>query len=466
MRIYPKRGVYYAPPSSTYVRKALSLRTKDRSEAERRFIALQYAEVSGGDVGALVNSWAPAAPPEPATGGIAQLVEQPTFNRLAAGSNPAAPTQRRTAPPAPLGGVRFSAAVAAYLTHKRKNIKPATATAYEGHVRQILAHLGDPLLDDIEAAVSAWTDAECERLGRSHTVIKRLESIIKPSVRLAIKRGMMSGREPIWPELRNDYKEEGARLNAFTKAEFASFLNELPEVAMLENTGGRPAVRCFPKLWAEFAVASGMHDSDLNTFALNAATWDPVEQRWFRRNEKAARHYRPEWLPTSPYLQSIFERARDLGRFGNRPLVANEPPAKQWMRRRLIWAARRAALTWEPAPIDFRRTFATWARDEGWEFDEVAKWLGNSSGIVREVYAKIPEAKMRRAVARSRGASNKLLKLVGQFEGERRPPIRAFGSDAVVSEGSETGSVTGKIHLVYEEVSHGKVSGKLGGAQD
>jgi integrase len=465
VRIYPKRGVYYAPPSTTYTRKALSLRTKDRSEAERRFIALQYAEVSGGDVGALVNSWSPAAPPEPLAGGIAQLVEQPTFNRLAAGSTPAAPTPKRTAPPAPRAGVRFSAAVAAYLTHKRRNIAPATVAAYEGHVRQILAQLGDPMLDEIEAAVTAWAESEVERLGRSHTVVKRLESIIKPAVRLAIKRGML-GREPIWPELRNDYHGEGARKNAFTRAEFAATRTELPEMAMLENVGGRPAVPCFPRLWADLAVATGMHDSDLNRFALNETTWDRDEHRWFRRNEKAARHYRPEWLPTSPYLQEVFERARNLGRVGNRPLVANEPPAKQWMRRRLIWAARRAGLQWEPAPIDFRRTFATWAREEGWEFDEVAKWLGNSSGIVREVYAQIPEARMRRAVARSRGASRGLLKLANELEGERRPPVRAFGSGEVVDEGSETGSVSGKIRLSYEEVTSGKVSRMLGGPQD
>jgi hypothetical protein len=335
-------------------------------------------------------------------------------------------------------------------------------------VRQIHEHLGDPALDGIGPKLALWADEESERLGRTHTVVKRLESLIKPAIRFAVASGAAE-REPIYPAIRSDYKAEGARKHHFSREEFAALRAELPEIGVLESDAG-PSVACFPRLWCDGAVGMGLHAADLDRFALDAAGWDRAGRRWFRRNEKAAAHYRPEWLPCTPFLQATFERAAGMGRAAAPVLVADAPPPHQWMRRRLLWAAHRAGICtvkrkgktivlvkgWIPAPIDFRRTCATWLREEGWEFDEVAVWLGNSTGIVREVYAQMPAAAMVRAVRRSSGASRNLLKMTRELEGPRRGPVSSAAS----------GSVSSSKLTQAKGLTHGKLSKEGGGPTD
>jgi len=57
--------------------------------------------------------------------------------------------------------------------------------------------------------------------------------------------------------------------------------------------------------------------------------------------------------------------------------------------------------------------------------------------MVKEVYAQAPPRQMVRAVARSKGATAKLLRLTRQLEAARRPPkgaARAVQSEVLPSE--------------------------------
>src|SRR6185369_2414408 len=98
-------------------------------------------------------------------------------------------------------------------------------------------------------------------------------------------------------------------------------------------------------------------------------------------------------------------------------------PRDQWMQSRLKWGAKRAKLGYVPAPIDSRRTFATWAREEKWDFDEVAKWLANSSGMVREVYAQVANSRFERHVENGATLDREILAMLNfNAMGPRRGP--------------------------------------------
>jgi hypothetical protein len=143
--------------------------------------------------------------------------------------------------------------------------------------------------------------------------------------------------------------------------------------------------------------------------------------------------------------------------------TGNEPLPQQWMRRRLAWAARRAGLLKVPAPIDMRRTFAQWARMDGWTYAEVAKWLGNSSGIVAQVYAPVQNEEISRAVARSAKSSAQLIAITRAAQGARKSPHRtrqAYGQSN--SKGSAHGSKLNK----RKDLSHGKQTVEGGGTTD
>jgi hypothetical protein len=441
--IYPKSGTYYAPewthPLTGAVVGAHSLRTKDPGEAERRW-EIEKAQ-------AILT----------AQGGVAQSAAQRAFNPMVAGSTPAAPTAR----------VRFTAAAAEYLRHLKGGVKPATLKAYEGYVRHIVARLGDPFIDELTTErLHVYCEAEVAHLGRTHTVVKRLESIIKPALRHAIDRGQLP-REPLWPRLRSDYRAKGQGEHALTREQYAALRLELPPEDILQRGDGRKLI-VYPRRYLDLAVDTGLHDADLNR--LCGAQWDPVRRLWLRVNSKNDAHYEPEWLPADPLMIEHLKGARTGD---DRLFVAelatsevHELPA-QWMRRRLIWAAHRTGLCrasmtgkgskrqlvvaaggWYPSANDLRRTFATWRRADGWTFDETARWLANSSGMVREVYAKMAPKAMARAVARSGANTSKLLKLTRDLEAARRGP-RSAGSAVVKTVVTSPNT---------QELTHGKLS--------
>lgn len=404
MHIYPKRGLWYAPkwthPQTGVTTNAHPLGTRDKREAEERW-ALERA----GAIGAV-------------------LVKLPTANR----------------------SEKLSEAFASYLARKAPGIERATLTSYEGHAKAVLSTFGDWTLKSLAgpvgaAALAEWATAECVRLGRTHTVVKRLEAIVKPALRHAHARGELAAL-PVWPEIRSDYRAEGARKLHLEPEQFAALAGELPERDVIRCADGHD-IRCHPRLWADVIVSTGLHDSDVSRFA--RADWDREKGQWFRRNTKGDAHYPAEWFPADTYLTNALERAADARGLAPPELfVASATPPTQWMRQRLRWASVRAGLSCKncaagelgtsgcpgtcfvPQPIDFRRTLATWLRNSGWEFDEVAKLLGNSTGMVREVYAQIPRARFVAAVAKAAPAVARLSELTRlESAGDRKGPRSA-----------------------------------------
>lgn len=422
MNVYQKDGVWYAPkwahPSTGVVTPAHSLRTKDRADAEHKF-ALERAGAVGAALAAI---------------------------------------------PVARNEYKLRTAIDDYLAHKKRGIAPATFASYEGHAKAILGSLGDwdaealASADIGKAALAEWVNGEIARLGdRTHTVVKRIEAVLKPALRLAYETGRIS-RLPIFPSVRSDYKAEGRKKIHFARPQFAALWVELPEVDTIAQQSGRD-IAVFPQTWADIAISTGMHDSDLSRFARR--DWDRERGLWFRRNSKGAEFYGPEWFPCEPYFTAALERALRRRPMGPDDLwIASATPPQQWMRQRLKWACVRAGVVCKPcagafrtdkprAPLPcvlegclqavpdvlaFRRSLATWLRDAGWEFDEVAKILGNSSGMVREVYAQVPRARFVAAVAKSAPASVEMLGLTAAADASaaRRGPRRTREEITVV----------------------------------
>jgi len=385
------------------------------------------------------------------TGGLAQQVERLTFNQRVAGSSPAAPTFR----------VLLSSAIDAYLVSIAGGIKPATMDSYRKHRKHVLRHLGDVWIDTIDGdAIRAWIDRETKRLGgRTHTIVKRYEAILKPTLRHAYADRRLQ-HMPVFPKMRSDYRSLGKRRYFLSREEFVALRHQLPDMTILQRTivtdGKRtvdgPKLVVYPRTWLDLAVTTGMHASDIDRFA--GSDYDSAQRIWFRRNTKADAHYEPEWLPVDAFMYDVLGGRRVApGRLFVAELEAGDVGAlpENWMRMRLKWACNRAGIARVPSANDLRRTFATWRKEEGWEFEETARWLANSSGMVREVYAQMAPRAMVRAVQRSATHATKLLKLTRDLDAPRRGARHAQLTE---SHGSENGSNIPNP----QELSHGKLS--------
>jgi len=378
--IYRKGSTWYAPkwrnPRSGREIPAHSLGTPDSVEAEIRWTMERARELAA------------FAPSE----------RQPTF---------AVPGIRRVD--------RLSQLFELYIETKRNAVAAPTLAAYQQYARLILRRLDDWGLDLVGSPAGSdvlerWARAEVERLdGRTHTVAKWLEAIVKPALRYAFEQRMI-GVLPIFPNVRNDYMGEGRRELELSPEEFAQLWHAVPEVDVCRTKRGE--IKVWPRAWLDLAVATGLHAADLDRFPRKYFRKDG--RQWFRRNSKGARHYKPAWLPTDEILQGALERVLFVrGELADDDLlVAAAPPPVQWMRPRLEAAAKAARLPQVPAPLDFRHTFACWKRNDLWEFDEVAKWLANSSGMVERVYANVPPRRMQAAAEKSRAAGERLTELL------------------------------------------------------
>ncbi len=234
--------------------------------------------------------------------------------------------------------------------------------------------------------------------------------MIKPALKYAHAQGWLQ-KLPTFPDVESDYDPSARAEIVLSYEEFAEMCRQLPDVDAYKFDDGRASIPVYPRLWFELAVATGLHDSDVNRFA--GRMWRRLAKQWWRENHKGIKHHPPAWLPCGPFLDDVLTRAfarREV--VGDALWVADATPPKQWMRRRLIWAAKRAGVPVAPQPIDLRHTCAVWKRDAGWEFDETAKWLGNSSGIVERVYANLPQRRMTELVERTAPAERALLAAV------------------------------------------------------
>lgn len=378
--LYRKRGMWYAPEWTSPGGKVIpahSLKTGDARDAE--------------------NAW---------------IVERARYINATA-----RPARQLSIGATEDGTTLFSKVIDLYLASKKRGIAPETFRAYEGHKRQIFEQLSDRPVSDFAppegtGILQDYIEAEVIRLGgRTHTVKKRLESIIKPALKYAYKQKMI-GELPVWPSLSSDYDSVGRREISMSEDEFVALRAALPACSVIEERETKRRITVYPRLWADLAVATGMHSSDLANF--RADYWRQLGRSWNRINSKGIKHYPTAWLPCDAHLQETLERAYRDRQWGPKALlVSSEKPYYDlWIFRYLKKAADAAGLPVAPAPIDFRRTFAVWKKDAGWEFDETALWLGNSSGMVRKVYARTPTRQMLGIAEKARSASERLLRKI------------------------------------------------------
>jgi hypothetical protein len=429
-RIYRNSdGVYYAPRwknrHTGTTTPAHSLGTADRALAEELWVLEQAAALR--PVSASEGAFRPR---RPAHGGQLSLIAE-TFDSAvraycASKRRWTAATRDKWAKEIPtILGRRFASPTGVEIS-----LGPLRVSEFAGEA-------GTELL-------AAWADAEIARHnGRTHTTVKRIANLIRPSLALAARKGWLP-EMPTFPDIASDYRPEGRRKIWLSRVEFVSLATELTERdAILRK--GRPPLAVYPRLWAMIAVSTGMHDADISRFS--TADWDRKGERWYRRNSKNANHYPPEWFPCRQFLQQSLTRAAErfsahhcarwdnwdrsatparcisCGRSADLWVADGEAPPDAWMRQRLKWGCKRARLDKVPAPIDFRRTFATWARQEKWEFEEVAKWLANSTGMVREVYAQLENARFERLVTKNTTLEREILDMVSiNAAGSRRGP--------------------------------------------
>jgi len=406
--IYLCGKVWYAPawrnPRSGIVLRAHSLSTRDEKEAEAAWILEQAREL---------DAYAP----------------QKKQLSIAA-------TRR--------GDTLLSELFDLYLATKKMEIKPDTYAAYLKYRKYLLLRLGDlPVArfapPEGTLLLLNWSNAEIDRLkGRKHTVKKRLEALLKPALKMAARQKMISGL-PDFPGVSSDYNANGRREFSLTPDEFAALRNALPEKIVHEGwkrCWGKMLV--YPRLWADLAVSTGLHEADLHRFVGDLPMtpggrpvphWRRLGRQWYRVNSKGADYYPPVYLPCDPYLTEVLERAYRAREWKpGELLVASAPPPKSFMRRHLERAAKKIGLPVVPSSIDFRHTFACWRRDAGWEFDETARWLGNSSGMVRKVYAQIPSRQLTEVAERARPMSEQLLRKIDGEEAvtlEKQPETLA-----------------------------------------
>lgn len=431
-------GVWYAPkwrhPETGEIIPAHSLGTHDRETAETAWILERARLLRPAAAQAGVFDRAPTTPGNRPQGAQLALGPSEPFPMALAAY---AASKRKWKPAT---RARAAYAIEAMLDRRFRVGEGPETSLREKRVAELAGTTG-------EETIAAWADAEIARAGgRTHTVVKLIANFIKPALEFADRKGWMAGeRFPRFPEIASDYQAEGAREIYLERAQFVALAGELAEhdAIVPRKRGSRAPLGVYPRLAAMIGVSTGLHESNINDFS--EAHFDHESDRWLRVNSKGADHYPPEWFPCRIFLAQALRSARVrwpahyCGRWDNWDRRPARPvcrtcgaearlfvsdgglPPPEWLTHRMKWAARRARLPFAPATIDLRRTFATWARDEGWEFSEVAKWLGNSSGMVEKVYAQLANARFERLVEKGALLERETLSMLA-LPGPRRGP--------------------------------------------
>jgi integrase len=211
------------------------------------------------------------------------------------------------------------------------------------------------------------------------TLRKRLNTL-SLALKEGVKRGALAALPP-WPELPAD---------------------SLPRERWLtvdEYEALRAALAPRWRVWLDLGVWTGQHSADVDTM-----TWGMVDLGagpgagpgpgaafFMRRNTKNRR--RPEWLPMPDGLRRRLADQWALDRRnGAPPPTSDACIAGRWHAARRTLRKACFKLGFAPvAPIDLRRTAATWWIDAGGPKDGLRKYLGHSasSAMVDRHYAKV-----------------------------------------------------------------------------
>ncbi len=250
--------------------------------------------------------------------------------------------------------------------------KTLVLARYLGHV-----DVNDLTLDRVQEFVSARAAEKSGHTGRvisTHTVQKELVTLRK-ALQLARARGLLLV-EPLTllPRWRARYAPRERHLT-------------LHEYEMLREhlTEPKAPLRANRQLWLRVACYTGLRDKELREM-----TWDWVDfDRQFlnvggTKTDKARRS-----IPLRLDLCTDLANHRGVG-------LVFQPWGNRL--RDLKAACKRAGVA-PVSPNDFRRTFASWLKEDGVDSAVVARLLGHaSSAMVERVYGHLSDDALRAAV--------------------------------------------------------------------
>jgi integrase len=211
--------------------------------------------------------------------------------------------------------------------------------------------------------------------GMKFVSIRKFLNTLAMALRESVKRGDLESLPP-WPELPCDSEP---------RERYLSF-DEYKKIRALLVPHRR--------LWLDLGVWTGQHSSDISSM-----TWEMVDLGagpgsgpgpgpafWLRRNTKNKR--KPAWLPMPDELRASLTEVYDQ----NPPTDPKQAIVGRWhnVRTGLRRACRKLGIP-SVAPIDLRRTCATWWIEKGGPKDALRRWLGHAqnSAMVDRHYSQI-----------------------------------------------------------------------------
>jgi integrase len=287
----------------------------------------------------------------------------------------------------PPGGVTLGQGLNRFLQTGMRRATPATRTARTEHVRWLCHFFGaDRPLSEFsgtrgyrllsEYVAKEGTDPGGR--GIKFVSLKKRLGTLRMAFTEAIRIGDLDAL-PSFPDLPRDSKPRERYLT-------------------LDEYRGIVATITPPwDLWVIVAVWTGMHSSDVDSM-----TWAMVDLGagpgsgpgpgpafWWRRNTKNKKQ--PLWLPMPDEMREALSKAYQEAapNSPNRLIVGKSHN----MRRQLKRACRKLGIP-RVAPIDLRRTCATWWIEKGGPKDALRQWLGHSanSEMVDRHYAQVTPA--------------------------------------------------------------------------
>lgn len=288
--------------------------------------------------------------------------------------------------------LRLTEAIDGMIASMHSRAEP-TKDMYREKGRRLLKTLGNPLVNEIDAAMldryierrRNKDDAEHGRAA-DHTISKELITV-RRALKFAIRSKKLHAM-PAWPEFSPSYVPRKTWLKP---EQFECVLSELDEKR---------------RIWASLAALAGANSSEVEGVA-----WETVDfatNRLFVPGTK--REPRKRWVPMAPALRERLLAVPEKLRKGK--------VAERWsnVRRDLHAAvdaanafARRTAEEYrnEPPPTiprvspnDLRRTFASWLVQNGAQLLTVAALMGHTSTrMLEKVYGRLSPENLEAAIA-------------------------------------------------------------------
>jgi integrase len=286
--------------------------------------------------------------------------------------------------PTPKGGETLGRALDWLLKYGIRRVTAATRTIHVEHASRLKLFFGtDRPVTDFRGCSGykllqefvAKEGPETGGRGIKFTTIKKYLGTLAMALREATKRGDLDAMPP-WPELPNDSKPRERYLT-------------YPEYKQIRALVAPPW-----HVWIDVGVWTGQHSSDISSMTwamadLGAGPGNgpgPCSAYWLRRNTK--NQTKPAWLPMPDELRASLTAAYQQDRPADADccITGRAHNVRKHIRR----ACRKLGIP-NVAPIDLRRTCATWILEKGGPKDAIRRWLGHSqtSAMVERHYAQV-----------------------------------------------------------------------------